>query len=783
MRQMKYPIFLLLLISLPIKIMGQIHSVTGYIEDKSTGERLIGATIYDSLSNNGSVSNSFGYFSLKCRKGHPKLIFSFIGYKTVRQTLFVKSDTILKILLDQKAYALNEVLIRDRTNVIESPAMSVSVLPMRTMKKIPVLMGETDVLKVLQTLPGVQTGTEGTGGLYIRGGSPDQNLILLDGVPVYNPDHLYGFVSVFNPDAINNVTLYTGGFPSRYGGRLASVVDISMKEGSNKEFHLDGTVGILSSKITLEGPLKNEMTSYLVSARRSWADLITRTILGNKELPYYYFYDFTGKLNHVFSDRSRIFFSIYTGKDHISSIKTRSEFVSEGVNYIFGQDQYYGWGNITSALRWNYVFNRKVFSNTSLTLSNYKYFDKKQIDNTNIILVTGKVTNYRYLSDYRSGVSDIAFRTDFDLQPMPGHIMKYGAGMIWHVFTPYAHISLLESGGSSKEINKKQSAAEPFIYFEDDIQIMSRLRANVGLRATGFLVNGKTYGSFEPRLSGRFKLSDIHAIKFSYSRMKQYMHLLTSSRITFPTDLWVPATDKVEPQVSDQYSGGTYLNFHNSVELSIEGYFKSMKGLIEYSEGSSFMDPGSWESKIEKKGIGKAYGLELMIKKSSGNTSGWITYSIAKTQRKFNEINSGKWFPYKYDRRHDVNIVINHRFNEKIDAGITWDYCSGNLFTLISSVYDAYLPKGEQKYIQYFENRNNYRLPAYHRLDMSINFHRQKKSFYRTWNISIYNAYNHRNAFFVYFGNDDLHGKKDQTVLKQYTLFPILPSVTYNLKF
>jgi hypothetical protein len=765
-------------------MLGQIHSVAGYIEDKSTGERLIGATIYDSLSNNGSTSNSYGYFSLKCYKGKSDLVFSFIGYKTYRVNLFVRSDTILRVLLDQQTYSLNDVLIEDRTNIIENPFMSVSVLPVNTMKKIPALMGETDVLKSLQTLPGVQAGTEGTGGLYIRGGSPDQNLILLDGVPVYNPDHLYGFVSVFNPDAINNVTLYTGGFPSRYGGRLASVVDIRMKDGNNKAFHLNGSIGLLSSKITLEGPLKNDRTSYLFSARRSWADLITRTIFEKKELPYYYFYDFTAKLSHLFSDRSRIFLSIYTGRDHISSIKTKSEFVSDGVKYIFGQDQYYGWGNITSSLRWNYVFNRKIFSNTSLTLSNYKYFDKKQIDNTNIILITGKTTDYKYLSNYKSGVCDIAFRTDFDLQPMQGHIMKYGAGMILHIFTPYARISLLGSDDSSTETDKvKQSAAEPFIYFEDDIQITNRLRVNAGLRTTGFLVDGRTYRSFEPRLSGRFKLADFHALKFSYSRMKQYMHLLTSSRITFPTDLWVPATAKVEPQLSNQYTIGTFFNLSMNIEISIETYFKSMKGLIEYSEGSSFMDPGNWESKIEKNGIGKAYGLELMIKKNSGKTNGWITYSLAKTERKFNDINSGRWFPYKYDRRFDANIVINHKFNEKIDASATWDFSSGNLFTLITDVYDTYLPKGEQWYIQYFEKRNNYRLPAYHRLDLGINFHRQKKSFYRTWNISIYNAYNHRNVFFVYFGNDDLHGKKGQIVLKQYSLFPILPSVTYNLKF
>lgn len=764
-----------------IEISGQVYSFSGYIEDKKTGERLMGAIIYDSVSHNGCNSNSFGYFSLRSDSRSAKLVCSFIGYKTLQTGFRINGDTTLNLYLEPLTYSLNEVIIGDKKSIPESSGMSTSVIAMATIKQIPVLMGETDVLKALQSLPGVQSGTEGTSGLYIRGGGPDQNLILLDGVPVYNPDHLYGFVSIFNPDAIKNVTLISGGFPARYGGRLSSVVDIQMKEGNNKEFHGEAMLGILSSKITLEGPVKNEKTSYLVSARRSWIDLITRNALKKRELPYYYFYDLTAKINHIFSNQSRLYLSVYAGKDHISSIRTKNEFVSEGVKYIFKQDQYYGWGNITAALRWNYIFNNRLFSNTSLTYSNYKYFDNKLINSTNINQSTGVTTNAEYVSDFNSGIKDLALKTDFDYQLFTRHKLKAGIGGIYHTFTPYAHISFSDALNSSEE--QRIGAFEPAAYLEDEMQLGSRLKLNAGLRLSGFMVESKAYGSFEPRLSGRYLLSKRSALKFAYSRMKQYIHLLTSSRITFPTDLWVPATDKVNPQLSDQFALGSFYSFNNHIELSIEAYYKSMKNLIGYSEGSSFSDPGNWESKIEKGGIGRAYGLELMLKKNSGITTGWISYSLSKTERRFDNISRGSWFPYKYDRRHDLSILVNHKFNDRIDAGVTWDFSSGDLFTSITDVYDSFILIGDNKYVQYFERRNNYRLPSYHRLDLGVNFHKQKKLFYRTWSLSIYNVYNHKNVFFVYYGNDDAHGRKDLTVLKKYTLFPILPSVTYSLKF
>jgi outer membrane receptor for ferrienterochelin and colicin len=769
-----------------IETFSQNYIINGYIEDSKSGERLIGAMICDSVSHSGSNSNFYGYYTIKCSSGPVNLVASYLGYETLRINFTLVHDTVLNIFLQPQTYNLAEVIIDDKKRLIESSRMSTSVLSVSSIKQIPMLMGETDVLKVMQFLPGVQTGTEGTSGLYIRGGGPDQNLILLDGVPVYNPDHLFGFVSIFNADAIKNVTLITGGFPAQYGGRLSSVVDIRMKEGNNKEIHGEGTIGLVSSKIMIEGPLKNDKTSFLLSGRRSWIDMITRTIPKSKQLPYYYFYDLTAKVNHVFSDKSRLYLSVYTGEDHISSINTKNEFVSGGIRYTSGQNQYYGWGNITAALRWNYIFNNRLFGNTNVTYSNYKYFDYKLLNNTQINLLTGVLTRYDYRSDFNSGIKDVATKADFDYQPFTGHNMKFGMGGIYHMFTPYANISLIntDNGSALPETDKnKQLAFEPSIYIEDEIQLSSRLKVNTGFRISAFLVKNRTYSSFEPRLSGRYLLTDRCALKFAYSRMKQYIHLLTSSRITFPTDLWVPATDKVSPQISDQFALGSIHNFNDEIELSIETYYKSMKDLIEYSEGSSFLEGGNWESKIEKGGIGRAYGLEFMLKKSSGKTTGWISYTLSKTERKFSNISSGNWFPYKYDRRHDITLMLNRRFNDRIDAGLTWEFSSGNLFTLITDVYDSYIVVGPKIDILYYENRNNYRLPAYHRLDLGINFHKQKRSFYRTWSVSIYNAYNHMNVFFVYFGNDDLHGRKDLLVFKKYTLFPIIPSVTYSLRF
>ncbi|HUX57800.1 MAG TPA: TonB-dependent receptor [Bacteroidales bacterium] len=784
---MKFSFLLLFIFLNGTPILSQVRTINGYIEDSSTGERLIGAIIYDSISQNGCNSNYYGYFTIKAKQNLIYLKCSFLGYDNRSISFTLKNDTILNIKMDPRTFTLNEVIVDDSKLELKSSMISFVNLPIITIKNIPSLMGETDVLKVLLMLPGVQSGTEGTVGLYIRGGSPDQNMILLDGIPIYNPDHLFGFVSVFNSDAIKNVTLIKGGFPAQYGGRLSSIVDVRMKEGNNKETHGEGSIGLISSKLMVEGPIIRGKSSYLLSARRSWIDLLTRSLLNKKNLPDLCFYDLTAKVNHIFSNSNRLYFSIYSGRDKIQSINTASETIMGDYKYNKRENQFYGWGNIAATLRWNHIFNNTLFSNSSLTYSNYRYFDNKLFYNTETNLKSMLTKNEDYKSEFHSGINDISIKSDFDYQPIRGHNIKFGIESIYHLFTPNAQVSLIKTTSDSSistESNYRLKALEPSIYFEDDIELNSRLKFNTGLRFSGFLIENKSYYSIEPRLSGRYLLTDKWAVKFAYSRMKQYVHLLTSSRVTFPTDLWVPTTKKVKPQLSDQLTLGSVYNLNKNLEINIEAYYKTMNNVIEYSEGSSFMDNNNWESKIELNGKGKAYGVEVFFQKTSGKTTGWLGYTLARSVRKFDNISFGNWYPYKYDRRHQLSILINNKFAKNIDAGITWELNSGNMITLISQVYDPYgFTDNSFLRIQYFENRNNYRLPYYHKMDLGINFHKQRRHFYRTLSINIYNVYNRKNIFFVYFGNDDINGRKDLLVLKKYTLFPILPSLTYSLKF
>jgi outer membrane receptor for ferrienterochelin and colicin len=779
-------LILLLVLMIPGVLLSQQNTINGYAEDSQTGERLIGVTLYDSLAKFGCTTNEYGFFSIKTRSNKVTLVCSYLGYEVRSLSFNLSRDTTLVIKLEPRNYILNEVVVQDTKGTLRSSSVSTTVMPVATIKRIPSLMGETDVLKAIQLLPGVQTGTEGTSGIIVRGGGPDQTLILLDGITIYNPDHLFGFVSIFNPDALKNVTLIKGGFPAHYGGRLSSIVDISMKEGNMLETHTSASVGLLSSKLLIEGPVVKEKSSFLVSARRTFFDLITNNLLKKKDLPEYGFYDLTLKMNYIFSNKNRIYLSLYSGKDRIGGITTNSQTQTGILKYNYTNDHSYGWGNFTSCLRWNTIFNNKLFANTSINYSNYYYYDKKFIQNRETNLRNNFIRDQVYKSDFHSGITDLSVKTDFNYQPVAGHSLKFGIGFIDHLFTPNASINTVTdtlNRFSDTENIYKIKALESYAYIEDDIEFSSRLKVNSGIRYTGFFVDGVYYNSFEPRISGRYLLTDQLSVKMAYSRMKQYAHLLSSSNVTFSSDLWVPSTSKVLPEVSDQITLGSVFS-SGQLEFSLETYYKTMDNLIEYSEGSSFLDNNLWETKIENDGTGKAYGLEAYLAKNAGKTTGWISYSLAWSYRRFGNINFGNWYPYKYDRRHDIGVVINHAFNKKVDIGITWEFYSGKMFTVISQTYLAeHGIDNELARIQYFESRNNYRLPAYHRMDFNINFHKQKRNYSRTWSINIYNVYNNMNTFFVYYGNDDKNGRKDILVLKKYTLFPVLPSFTYSIQF
>ncbi|MBS2210351.1 TonB-dependent receptor [Carboxylicivirga mesophila] len=755
------------------------YTLSGYITDAGSGEKLINANVYEAEQLRGTVSNVYGFYSLTLPAGQYTIIYSYVGFKAITKTVNLTSDMQLNVNLDY-AEAIEEVTVVGGavTHKQTDSQMSKETLSMEAIERLPAFMGEADVMKTLQLMPGVQSGSEASSGLYVRGGGPDQNLMLLDGVPVYNASHLFGFFSVFNTDAVKNVSLYKGGFPARFGGRLSSVVDIRMKEGNEKEFHGGAQIGLISSRFFAEGPIVKDRTAFHVSARRTYIDLIARPFMNQEETNGYFFYDTNVKVNHKFSDKSRVYLSAYAGRDKAYN-KYDDSYSYEGSSSKSEYDSKLFWGNITTALRWNYIFNNKLFANTTLTFSDYRFNvsdHSKSYENG----IKEQDTFY----EYRSGIEDWSAKIEFDWYPAPRHQIKFGSAYIYHTFKPGIEVIKDNSEGSDIEHrtigNNNTYGHEMNVYIEDDFELTGRLKANLGLHASAFNVEDTWYTSLEPRASLRYLASDQITLKAAYSKMQQYLHLLSNSTIGLPTDLWLPVTKRVKPQVSHQYAIGAVYGGLKNIDVSLEGFYKEMDNLIEYKEGASFIGSSrGWEEQVEI-GQGKAYGVELMLKKDVGNTTGWIGYTWSKTERQFDNLNFGEWFPARYDRRHDASIVLSHKINDKIDIGTTWVFGTGNAITL--PTYEIERIDGGSDYnptVKYYEHRNNYRMPNYHRMDVGINFHKQKKRGVRTWNISVYNVYNRKNPFFIYTGHND-GGKK---VLKQVSLFPILPSITYSYKF
>jgi outer membrane receptor for ferrienterochelin and colicin len=782
-----------LLLFLSWQLQAQRFTIRGTVEDLQTGEKLISANVYDALTLKGITTNAYGFYSLTLPSGTVKLTFSYIGYQTVAFDLNLSRDTLLNVRLTP-AISLDEVVISAQRakSAVMSTQMSMTELSAGAIKSLPMLLGEVDVLKALQLLPGVKGGNEGTSGIYVRGGGPDQNLILLDGVPVYNANHLFGFFSVFNPDAIQSVKLITGGFPARYGGRLSSVLDIRMRDGNNKKFSAEGSVGIISSKLTLEGPIIRDKTSFIVSGRRTYIDILAQPLIrlqsrgsNSKIRAGYYFYDLNAKINHKFNDRSRLFLSAYSGKDK-AYVNTIDRGAYQGKTFENEADAGLGWGNITSALRWNYVITPKLFSNTTITYSRYNFVTSmldKQTDNDTLS------NKFQYV--YDSGINDLAGKIDFEYLPDPKHTIRFGYNQIYHTFKPGVSV-LSVGGGQDFSIdttfgNKNIYAHEGAVFAEDDWNVSSRLKVNAGLHFSGFLVSDSTYTSLQPRLSARYLVNEKVSVKAAFTMMSQYIHLLTNSTIGLPTDLWLPATEKIKPEKAIQYALGLVYEPVEGTEISLEGYYKYMRNLIEYQEGASFFSfSDDWQDKIET-GDGRAFGFEFLARKQLGKTSGWIGYTLSWSDRKFMNISFGEWFPYRYDRRHDISFVLNHRITDRIDLGITWIYGTGNAVTLPLEKYISISTYPEPyfygRWIETFDHRNSYRMPAYHRLDIGINFRKATKWGDRVWSFGAYNAYNRKNAFYLQFDQEYSNtGQFPTTVLKQYSLFPIIPSISYSFK-
>jgi len=757
------------------------HTVHGYIKDAESGEALIGATVHDQASMAGGEANVYGFYSITLPEDTVSLQFSFVGYAFQRVRFFLDRDTVIQASLTGMQM-LDEIIVTGTQTVPihEAVDMSTVTIPISQIKALPALLGENDVLKVLQLMPGVQSGNEGSAGLYVRGGGPDQNLILLDGVPVYNAMHLFGFFSIFNADAINRVELIKGGFPARYGGRLSSVIEVNTKDGSMDKWKGEGSVGILSSKVSIEGPIQKDRTSMILSARRTYLDLLYKPFQKDDNQLDYNFQDINLKVNHILDSRNRVYLSVYRGGDKFSSS------TDDGNGYGGYRDSFgLKWRNEIASLRWNRIMSPKLFGYLTATYTGYHF---KAVGGRQENM--GGTIQDRSGSEASTAIADFSTRADFDFSAAPAHLLRFGAGITHHAFTPGRYAFYANEGLPVVQRNvtlDKTRALELDAYASNEVRITNALALNAGVHFSGFDVQDRFYTSLQPRLSLRYLLTPSMSVKASYATMAQFMHLLTSAGGGLPNDLWVPSTARVKPQQSEQIALGMARTYATQYEFTAEAYYKRMRNLVEYKDGASFttisterdvtIDPDkNWENKIYSDGRGDSYGAEFFFQKKTGTLTGWVGYTLAWNYRRFDELNGGKRFPYKYDRRHDISTALMYALNERINVSATWTFGTGNAVTLPEAVYpDAYNPLFVNKH---YAGRNAYRMRSYHRLDISISFKKNKKWGQRLWTVGVYNAYNRMNPFYI-----DSSEKNQVYVFTQHSLFPALPFVSYGIKF
>lgn len=762
------------------------HTISGYIREAGSKELLIGVNIFFPKLKIGTTSNTYGFYSITLPDDSLEIAYSYIGYQTQFKKVLLNQD--LKINIDLvSTINLSEVTITAKQEKISDITKMSSIdIPIDQIKNIPTLLGEKDVFKVLQLMPGVQKGSEGNSGIYVRGGGPDQNLIILDDAQVYNANHLFGFFSVFNGDALKSVELIKGGFPARYGGRLSSVIDLNMKEGNKEKLKGEAGIGLISSRLTLEGPIIKGKSSFIVSGRRTYIDILAQPFFNKNMSGGYYFYDFNAKANYDFGDKDKLYVSGYFGRDKF--------YFKQNRNYWKMQSALF-WQNATSTVRWNHLINNKLFLNTSAIFSDYQL---------NIEAKEGSNTQY-YKLNYKSGIQDYALKTDFYYTLNPSNLIRFGAIACRHHFTPSAYV--IKDSYNNQEENKAKyiNSIESGIYIEDEAKISSRLKINAGLRISDLYSEGKNYINPEPRLVSNYKIKDDLSFKMSYAMMNQYIHLLSNTGIGLPTDLWVPATNKTKPQQSQQIAGGFAKDFiPQNFTISIEGYYKASKNIISYKDGASFLGinedpsqtPTSWEDNITS-GKGWSYGGEFLLQRKTGKLSGWIGYTLSWTQLQFDELNNGKKFWAKYDRRHDISVVMIYKIKKNITLSATWVYGTGNAISLPlgeqpisihSLIPNNNIPENQYMfdYIEtqpFYGEKNSFRMKAYHRADIGIQWHKEKKWGERTFELGFYNAYNRKNPFFYYTENEYSADGKNIKKLKQVSIFPIIPSISWTFKF
>jgi len=774
--------FTLLLFGLIFGVLAKAqYTVSGTITDAENGETLIGATIFAPEFDKGANTNAYGFYSLTLPESDSvTVVFSYVGFQSVEKTIALTEDRTLNVELGT-GVQLEEVVVKANSyeEKLRRTQMSVEAITTREAKMLPALLGEVDILKTIQLKPGIPSGSEGSTGLFVRGGASDQNLIVLDEAIVYNPNHLFGFFSTFNADAVKDLRLYKGGFPAQYGGRLSSVIDVKLKEGNNKKFSGAGGIGLLSSRLTLEGPIQKEKSSFIVSGRRTYVDIFTRLVNQANEdnedfdpIPDYYFYDLNTKINYQLGEKDKLFLSGYFGRDVFG-------FESDFFDFDFN------WGNATGTARWNHVFGPKLFANTTFTFSDYEYE------------IANKITGFSF--NVGSNIQDASLKTDFYYNLTDKHTLRFGGNVIYHQFT----VGRLKAGSDDGEVSF--SAGQDFdgtefgVYLSDEFTIGEKFKVDGGVRISGFSNDGTEYFGVEPRLATNYRVTDRFSLKGSYARMYQYVHLISNSGVALPTDVWYPSTANVKPQVSDQIAVGGSVQLWDKYFLTNEYYVKFLGNQIDFIDGAELFANDDIEEEFAF-GDGYAYGMELGIEKTSGRLQGWIGYTLAKIERgDFRgvkaDIMDGRYYPPRYDRRHDLSVVAMYELTERLNVSATFVYGSGDLTWLQTgrfSFQDA--PGGEfQAVVPIFGDRNNFRLPAYHRLDLGLVI-----KFFPRWGesdltISVYNAYDRRNAFFIYLEPEFRETMDENTDLiieiperieaRQVSLFPILPAVTWNFKF
>ncbi len=761
------------------------RTASGYVTDATTGERLIGATVVDLLSGAGTLTNAYGYFALPLRSDSCQLRFGYLGYEPTELTKRMTGRSPLQIALVPRETQIAEVVIESGRAAEDQPQMSAFRVDPAWVRQLPAIGGETDLLRSLQLLPGIQGGTEGAAGFFVRGGSPDQNLIVLDDVPMYNVSHLFGFVSVFNADAVRHVDLFSGAFPARYGGRLSSVLDISLKEGNLNKMSGSFSLSPIASRFTLEGPLVKNRIAFIVSARRTFADPFIRAVSRNQKLQSgraggfssYFFYDLNFKLNAVLSPRDRLYLSVYAGRDRYTDQNT-FEGRFNGSASFSDKNARIEWGNRVASLRWNHVYQPRLFSNVTVYYSEYGFSTETED------MQRGRSggQSERSALTVSSEVKDLGIKADYFWYPGKGHTVRWGMQAVAHRFLPGSS-SLFQQirngvGGRAESLFEEETrSGEGFVYIEDEIRIGLRTSLNLGLHASGYMVGDTRYGSLQPRAMLNFKTGTRSAIKGSFSRMTQYLHLLTNSGIGLPTDLWIGATEEIGPQRAWQAAVGYVQSFEVGWSVSAEAYYKSLDGLYAYREGASFfLNTSGIASKLVE-GEGRGYGAEFLLKKETGRLTGSLSYGLAWADRLFPDLNGGNRFPFTFDRRHDINIAANYALTAKWRLSATWEFASGRAVTLPVAYFGA---QGINTPIfEAYSDVNAYRYKPYHRLDLGLTSEKPIKWGVRTFGISIYNAYNRLNTFYL-----SLEDQADGTQkFVDNTLFPLIPGISYGIRF